>query len=117
MRGRRQLVSGQTTGLLDDIIVRQPSHENPASILNAPLANPDRLWPSGEVEYVFYRTFPDGKKKLVIDAMEYITRKVPCITFKPKNVHTIDYVAIYDGSDCSSEIGRVGGRQTLTLNR
>ena len=52
------------------------------SALDAPLANPDRLWPSGLVEYKFYDTFPVDKREIMQNAMEYITRKVSCIKFR-----------------------------------
>ena len=105
MRGRR----------LHDIIVPDSSLENLAS--SAPLANPDRLWPSGVVEYEYYGSVPGNIKKLVQEAMAYITSKVPCITFKLKTSYTRDYVTIYNGPDCSSDTGRVGGQQSLSLNR
>ena len=99
-----------------DIIVRDRSSGN-SSNLDAPLADPDRLWPGGAVEYRFYRTFPNAHKTIVLKAMEYITSKVPCIKFRPKIESTSDFVTIYDGVDCSSEVGRVGGSQKLNLNR
>ena len=40
-----------------DILVGSSDLSNP-STLNAHLANPDKLWPSGVVEYKFYKTFP-----------------------------------------------------------
>ena len=58
-----------------DIVVRQGDLGG-SSALDAPLANPDRLWPSGMVEYKYYDTFPAQKRKIMQKAMEYITRKV-----------------------------------------
>ena len=40
-----------------DILVGSSDLSDPAK-LSAHLANPDRLWPSGVVEYKFWRTFP-----------------------------------------------------------
>ena len=40
-----------------DILVGSSDLSNP-STLSAHLANPDKLWPSGVVEYKFYKTFP-----------------------------------------------------------
>ena len=88
------------------------------SALDAPLANPDRLWPSGLVEYKFYDTFPADKKQIMLNAMEYITRKVPCIKFPEATDLTKDYVLIRDAAGvCKSELGRIGGKQELELNR
>ena len=69
------------------------------------------------VEFQFYRTFPAKSRTLTLEAMAYITSKVPCIKFRPKIESTRDFVTIYDGVDCSSEVGRVGGSQKLNLNR
>ena len=42
-----------------DILVSPEDQEDP-TFLNAPLADPNRLWPSGIVAYKFWRTFPQG---------------------------------------------------------
>ena len=100
-----------------DIIVRDRS-SGVSSNLDAPLADSDRLWPGGVVEYRFYRTFPNAHKTIVLKAMEYITSKVPCITFQPAIESTRDYVLILDHVDsCSSDLGRVGGEQVIYLNK
>ena len=118
VRDRRQLDSDQKSTLEGDIIVRHPNVGNLTSSLDAPLADPNRLWPRGMVEYRFYGTFPMQNRRKVLQSMEYITSKVPCITFHPKNESAIDFVTIYDGAtSCSSELGRVGGDQALHLNR
>ena len=70
------------------------------------------------VEYHFYRTFPADKRAIVVQAMEYITNLFnSCIRFQPKKDSTVDYVNIYYGADCHSDVGRIGGNQTLSLNR
>ena len=68
------------------------------------------------VDYHFYRTFPAEKRAIVMQAMEYITNN-SCIRFQPKISSTVDYVNINYGADCNSDVGRVGGIQTLNLNR
>ena len=70
------------------------------------------------VEYQFYHTFPVKNRKIVLEAMAYITNKVPCIKFMPKSELAKDFVTIYSGADsCSSELGRVGRSQELNLNK
>ena len=101
-----------------DILVRDSSIPGGVqTVLDAHLADPSRLWPSGVVEYKFYDTFPAASKKIVLRAMEYITSKVPCITFREATESTDDYVLIRDGLQCNSELGRTGGEQKLNLNR
>ena len=100
-----------------DIVVRQGDLGG-SSALDAPLANPDRLWPSGMVEYKYYDTFPAQNRKIMQNAMEYITRKVSCINFREATELTKDYVLIRDAAGvCRSELGRIGGMQEIELNR
>ena len=103
-----------------DIVVRDSTSGDQATLeaaLDAALADPDRLWPSGVVEFKFYDTFPNATKKIVLRAMEYITSKVPCITFREATELANNYVLIQDGLQCNSELGRTGGVQRLNLNR
>merc|ERR1712172_191575 len=117
IREGRQLVtsSGETT-IEGDIVIRDSELTDPL-LLDAHLANPDRLWPSGVVEYRFYKTFPASSRKAVKRAMRYISSKVPCITFQEATSSTVDYVLLRDGVKCKSELGRTGGQQVLHLNR
>ena len=122
VRGRRQLGSGQRI-IEDEIVVRQSgSTTGSDTAQDAPLANPDRLWPSGVVEYKFYHTFPEQNKGIVLQAMNYISTKVSvaedCITFRPAEDSAEDYVLIRDGVNvCNSEVGRIGGEQVIRLSR
>ena len=102
-----------------DIVVRQGDLTGGSpSALDAPLANPDRLWPSGVVEFKFYDTFPAQNKDIMRNAMEYITRKVSCIKFREASESTQDYVLIRDAAGvCRSDLGRIGGKQEIKLNR
>ena len=100
-----------------DIVVRDRSLGDPTA-LDAHLADPNRLWPSGVVEYKFYHTFPGPNRVIVRSAMDYITSKATCITFQEVTEDTVDYVLIRDGADmCNSELGRTGGKQEINLNR
>ena len=111
IRGRRQL-----TTLEGDIMVRNSNTGEPTA-LDAHLADPNRLWPSGVVEYKFYDTFPAANKEIVLRGMRYISSKASCITFREATESTIDFVLIRDGLQCNSELGRTGGQQLLNLNR
>ena len=50
----------QTKG---DILVRAKDQGN-SSFANAHLADPNRLWPKGIVEFKFWKTFPPGNLPL-----------------------------------------------------
>ena len=86
--------------------------------MEAPLANPEKLWPSGVVKYKFHEDFPPANKKKMLRAMDYITSKVSCIKFRevPGDPGE-DFVVIRDRAGvCKSRLGRVGGEQELSLN-
>ena len=48
--------------------------------------------------------------------MDYITKLSPCITFVPANSSSPNYVTIYPGTECKSELGMRGGQQVMYLN-
>ena len=113
-REARQLQAAFIEG---DIVIRNHDLADPDS-LNAHLANPDRLWPNGLVEYKFYKNFPASSRKTVKRAMAYLTGKFPgCITFEEATSSTVDYVLFRDELKCSSELGKTGGEQVIALNR
>ena len=56
-------------------------------------------------------------REKVVAAMAYITASVPCVSFVEANPSSVNYVTIYDGPTCSSEVGMQGGQQMLMLNR
>ena len=84
---------------------------------HAHIANPNRLWPRGVVEFEFHPNFPPKHRAFMVEVMRYIEEKVPCINFTEKTETTIDYVLIYPGAKCDSSLGRIGGVQRLNLNR
>jgi len=90
---------------------------SPDDVRGGHLADPDRLWPSGVVEYKFHHTFPSDDRRMVLDSMGYITASVPCVSFRPASSSIRDYVMIMIGATCSSEVGRRGGEQVINLNR
>ena len=48
--------------------------------------------------------------------MNYVTGKVPCVTFSPATTSTVHYVMIQGGPGCESDLGMVGGEQRMLLN-
>jgi hypothetical protein len=79
------------------------------------------MWPSGIVPYRFDVTMSDqGRRKIVQDSMAYISSKATCITFEniaETGRDTPDYVLIREGTECDSQLGRVGKVQHLNLNK
>ena len=117
-RDARQLVVVSGAPTIEGDIVDQSSHPADPTLANAHIANPNRLWPNGLVEYEFHPSFPRGHREIMGEVMQYFEEKVHhCIKFKEKTETTIDYVLIYPGVSCNSKVGRTGNEQLLNLNR
>ncbi|CAL4114608.1 unnamed protein product, partial [Meganyctiphanes norvegica] len=78
-------------------------------------ATKNTLWDNGEIPYTISSTFTTSERQVIARAMaEYEART--CIRFIGRTTHT-DYIHIMSGSGCSSYVGRIGGRQTVSLSR
>ena len=97
-------------------MVRHSGSPGSDTAQDPPLANPDRLWPSGGVKYKFYHTVPVENRKIVQEAMTKSTTKVSedCIRFQEATDSTEDYILILDGVNvCNRELERTGGEQVI----
>lgn len=86
------------------------------------LTREENLWPDGKVPFVFDTNVPAFSKLEVLAAMQEIEMSTysggkHCIMYVPRTTEN-DYVFISWTSDLHGEatIGRVGGRQSLTIN-
>lgn len=87
--------------------------------LNNVISDRDKKWPGGRVPFVFGPQFLDDdrrEEKLKIKlAMDLIGgSSSQCIKFVQRKNET-DYIYIGRGMDCSSSVGRQGGRQLVSL--
>ena len=55
--------------------------------------------------------------EILLRAIDYITSKVSCITFREATELVDIYVLTQDCLQCKSELGQTGGVQKLDLNR
>jgi len=85
-------------------------------VAGAHLADTDRLWTGGVVEFKFYKTFLLEHQLVMKKAMLYITSSTPCVTFVPATSSSVNFVLIIPGAKCASELGMQGGQQMITLN-
>ncbi|RWS30334.1 hypothetical protein B4U80_06729 [Leptotrombidium deliense] len=77
--------------------------------------NNDRRWKKAVVPYVFTddSLYSEQQLATIRRIMDYIESK-SCVKFVPKSEQDIDYVEISEpGNECSSEIGRIGGKQLM----
>jgi len=73
--------------------------------------------------YVFYKlkyyfTFvilASAQKKKIIEAMNHIQSNT-CIRFVER-IYSDDYIYIHSGDGCSSQLGKIGGQQNLSLKK
>ena len=73
----------------------------------------ERRWESGVIPYSFSSSFGSEGRKVVEEAMKEFESKT-CLRFKPRSSDR-DYIHIYSGSGCNSQVGRVGRMQSLSL--
>ena len=73
----------------------------------------ERRWESGIVPYSFSFSFSSEGRQVVEEAIKEFEAKT-CLKFKEREGER-DYVHIYSGSGCNSQVGRVGRMQSLSL--
>ena len=73
----------------------------------------ERRWESGVIPYSFSSSFGSEGRKVVEEAMKEFESKT-CLRFKPRSSDR-DYIHIYSGSGCNSQVGRGGRMQSLSL--
>lgn len=71
------------------------------------------MWPKGEFVYTVDSFVDSG---LLASAMSQISQATNgCIKFREKTDFDFNYVNIYSGEGCFSEVGHKGGAQRLSL--
>jgi len=71
-------------------------------------------WPNARVPYVISSTFSANDRALIMQAINAYTR-YSCIRFVPAASTDRNYVNFQNGGGCSSYVGRIGGRQPISL--
>lgn len=97
-----------------DIVPRK--HELPGEERNA-VPSDFQLWPQGIIPFEFDEKIASnvGVKNLIEDVMDYYHERT-CIRFRKYDPSTDpDYIRIVAGDGCSSSVGRIGGRQEVSL--
>lgn len=72
------------------------------------------MWPNAQIPYTISRRFSDRDRTVIAAAMQVYHERT-CIKWVPKNTSNWDYVYIYPGSGCASQVGRAGGMQYISL--
>ncbi|XP_039659679.1 high choriolytic enzyme 1-like [Perca fluviatilis] len=67
------------------------------------------------VPFTVSSEFTSSEKRLIVNALQGFHSKT-CIRFVPRNNET-DYISVENKAGCFSSLGKVGGRQVLSLQR
>ncbi|CAL4058594.1 unnamed protein product [Meganyctiphanes norvegica] len=78
------------------------------------VSNRGQLWPNGVIPYTISSDFGRDERRVIAGAMAAFQQKT-CLSFVARGSQHREYVHIYKGDGCSSQVGRAGGRQGLSL--
>ncbi|XP_074596932.1 hatching enzyme 1.2-like [Brevipalpus obovatus] len=73
-------------------------------------------WANNRVPYLLANKFSDKERAVIAAAMRTYHDRT-CIKFEPKTSKDRDYLYIYPGLGCASQVGRMGGGQPFLLGR
>ncbi|XP_048585077.1 uncharacterized protein LOC5521463 isoform X2 [Nematostella vectensis] len=90
---------------------RKDKHTNTRAIVRGY----EDLWPDGIVPYTVDSDLRPESKNSIESALREWREKVPCLTFRKKTDSDQDYVRFTYEGGCSSNVGRVGGEQTISV--
>ncbi|ULT79456.1 hypothetical protein L5515_016112 [Caenorhabditis briggsae] len=73
-----------------------------------------QLWPEGRIPYTISSQYSSYSRSLIAASMqEYASHT--CIRWVPKEAVDVNYVHIYPDRGCYSMVGKMGGKQSLSL--
>lgn len=72
------------------------------------------LWPNGRIPYVLSRKYSARDRAVLAAAINGYADKT-CIRFEPKTPSDYNFIYIYPGNGCASQVGRGGGMQLVSL--
>jgi len=104
--GRKEFHPEESDLFEGDIAGVNPQNRN--AVLNK-----NALWPGGKIPYVIGNEYSASERAMILQAIEQYRQKT-CIRFVQRKGES-DYVSIYRGQNCYSNIGRQGGNQRLSL--
>uniref|UniRef100_A0A8R1DHG5 Metalloendopeptidase n=1 Tax=Caenorhabditis japonica TaxID=281687 RepID=A0A8R1DHG5_CAEJA len=73
-----------------------------------------QLWPSGRIPYTISSQYSSYSRSLIAASMQDYSAHT-CIQWVPKEAADVNYVHIYPDRGCYSMVGKMGGKQSLSL--
>jgi len=100
-----------TEGQLQDVMngTRHPADERNA------LNYKNMLWPGGVIPYVFASGYSSSEKSRIRSWLRDF-ETMTCVRVVPRT-NQRDYVYVFNGGGCYSNVGKTGGQQKLSLSR
>lgn len=97
-----------------DIVISRPIDPRDIEIdLRNAVVDPNLLWPNDEVPYTISAVFGANERATIARAIAEFQNRT-CLRFVPRQSQR-DYVEFVRGNGCSSNVGRVGGRQQISI--
>ncbi|GMT36885.1 hypothetical protein PFISCL1PPCAC_28182 [Pristionchus fissidentatus] len=84
------------------------------SIRVARQAKPNKAWPNALIPIGFRSDYPQAWRNTLREGIKLWT-STTCVRFRENDVTSKDRVEVYDGGQCSSDVGRSGGKQTFSF--
>lgn len=78
------------------------------------IKNRHQLWPNGRIPYTISSQYSSYSRSQIAASMqEYSTHT--CIQWVPKTNNDVNYIYIFPDRGCYSMVGKIGGKQSLSL--
>ncbi|KZS15490.1 Metalloendopeptidase [Daphnia magna] len=110
--GQKGLFEGDIVGVLAKETASVTGQKN-GTKMNSAVVDMTLTWPSGTVPYVISASFGKRERTLIAKAILEFHNKT-CLRFVPRT-NQDDYINILNANGCSSNVGRAGGEQQVSL--
>ncbi|KAH7724532.1 NAS-13 protein [Aphelenchoides avenae] len=92
----------------------EESHPSIPGVMRNAVRNPYLKWPNGRIPYTISTQYTQSGRSRIAEAIDEYAQRT-CIQFVPKTDSDQDYVHILPDDGCYSLVGRVGGKQPVSL--
>ncbi|KJH45811.1 astacin [Dictyocaulus viviparus] len=103
-----------------DIVVENPrkpiNNDNSNRYGRSAIRQAYRKWPNREIPYALSSKYGSYARSVIAKAMQEYHNKT-CVRFVPRDpIRHVDYIFIHPDDGCYSLVGKVGGRQSVSLD-
>ncbi|EFX88792.1 hypothetical protein DAPPUDRAFT_311166 [Daphnia pulex] len=113
MGGQNGLFEGDIVGVLNRETAAVTGRQKLGTKMHNAVVDVTLTWPSGTIPYVLSASFGRYERSVIAKAILEFHNQT-CIRFVPRT-NQDDYLNIQSGNGCSSNVGRAGGEQQVSL--